>query len=258
MNEQAIRKVTDGLGRYEQRVFPVDNFEFRDEGGVKTLTGYAAVFNRLSEDLGGFREKIAPGAFSKTIKESDIRALFNHDPNFVLGRTKNNTLSLMEDDRGLRVSIKPPDTTWARDLQLSIQRKDIDQMSFGFRVLRDKGEEVETDKEGNIVVTLKEVRLFDVSPVTFPAYPQTKISARWLEVSRVMQSAERGEELGELQRRLLSASLDVLRVSLDVSAPADNGHPDEGTPTGDGHLPEAMESEAFRSARRRLQLAALI
>jgi len=139
------------------------------------IRGYAAMFEKWSEDLGGFVEQIARGAFQKSLKSDDIRALFNHDPNYVLGRIKPGTLRLAEDDKGLAIEVDPPDTQWARDLQISISRGDISQMSFGFRVVADDWKHV-TGKISER--TLLEVRLFDVSPVTFPAYPQTTVKVR--------------------------------------------------------------------------------
>lgn len=139
------------------------------------IRGYAAVFDKFSDDLGGFVEKIARGAFQKSLKSDDVRALFNHDPNYVLGRTKPGTLRLTEDEKGLAIEIDPPETQWARDLQVSIDRGDISQMSFGFRVVADDWKHVNGKASER---TLIEVRLFDVSPVTFPAYPQTTVKVR--------------------------------------------------------------------------------
>lgn len=140
------------------------------------IRGHAAVFDKLSEDLGGFREKINPGTFKGTIKKDDIRALFNHDPNYVLGRNKAGTLKLSEDELGLAIEIDPPDTQWARDLIESMNRGDINQMSFGFTV-KDMGET--WDMTGKIPIReLSDVKLFDVSPVTYPAYPQTTVKVR--------------------------------------------------------------------------------
>lgn len=157
----------------EIRTFPLS--ELRVEGDKKPrIVGYASVFNQKSDDLGGFREIVKPGAFTKTIAESDIRALFNHDPNYVLGRKKTGTLELSEDDHGLRIGINPPETTWAKDLLTSIRRGDIDQMSFGFKTVKDDWEK----RDGENIRSLAEVRLFDISPVTFPAYPQTSVEAR--------------------------------------------------------------------------------
>lgn len=141
------------------------------------IMGHAAVFNTLSQDLGWFREKIDPGAFAESIKEDDIRALFNHDPNFVLGRNTANTLKLSEDDTGLAVEIAPPDTQVARDLLVSIERGDVSQMSFGFRTI-DQAWEIVDEED---IRTLKKAKLFDVSPVTFPAYTETDVAVRSLE-----------------------------------------------------------------------------
>lgn len=156
----------------------IDLIELRmveDEGQKPKIRGYAAVFNKLSEDLGGFKEKIDPGTFKKSIEKDDIRALFNHDANYILGRNKAGTLTLTEDEKGLNIEIDPPDTQYARDLQESIKRGDINQMSFGFVVINDSWD-FEKGKEA--IRTLKEVRLFDVSPVTYPAYPQTSVKIR--------------------------------------------------------------------------------
>lgn len=150
------------------------NFELRANKETPEIVGYSAVFDELSEDLGGFREKIRKGAFSETIQGDDVRALFNHDPNYVLGRTTNETLFLEEDDKGLKIKITPPDTQWARDLIFSVARGDISQMSFGFETLVD-----EWDESGTIPIrTLVKTKLYDVSLVTYPAYPQTSASVR--------------------------------------------------------------------------------
>lgn len=143
--------------------------------GTLKLEGYAAVFNQLSNPLGGFREKINRGAFAETIKKDDIRALFNHDPNFVLGRTTAGTLRLKEDEYGLKIDVDMPDTEWSRGLRETIKRGDVSQMSFGFIVEKD---EWDGNDPKNVIRTLKQVQLMDISPVTFPAYPQTDVSAR--------------------------------------------------------------------------------
>lgn len=146
------------------------------EAGLK-IRGHAAVFNQLSQNLGGFVEKIAPGAFLETIANDDIRALWNHDCNLVLGRNTAGTLTLSEDVTGLYVEIKPPDTQMGRDAVTSIQRRDVTQMSFGFTVPED-GDLWEEMGYGNYVRTIIKATLFDVSPVTYPAYLQTDVDAR--------------------------------------------------------------------------------
>jgi len=158
----------------ERRNIDLTEFRVSDDKKPK-LTGYAAMFEKLSEPIFGFREKIAAGAFANSLKKDDIRALFNHDANYVLGRNKAKTLVLKEDGEGLRIEIDPPDTQWARDLQESIRRGDVSQMSFGFVVKKDEWEHI---KNKESIRTLREVQLWDVSPVTFPAYPETSVKVR--------------------------------------------------------------------------------
>ncbi len=149
-----------------------------DEGGRPTIEGYAAKFNELSADLGGFRERIAPGAFARTLDEgADVRALVDHDPSRIIGRTTAGTLELIEDATGLMVQIDPADTSVGRDLVESIRRGDINQMSFGFTIASE-GDSWGTDAEGQMIRTLTDVDLWDVSAVTFPAYPDTEIAVR--------------------------------------------------------------------------------
>jgi HK97 family phage prohead protease len=158
------------------------------------ITGHAAVFNQRSRDLGGFYEVIAPGAFANTIKSADTRALFNHDQNFVLGRVKSGTLALSEDEKGLFVRISPPDSIWANDLLESIKRGDIDQMSFAFSV--SEAGQTWQRSGGEVLRTLLNIdELFDVSPVTNPAYPQTDVSARSFFEGKIRNLASENPEI---------------------------------------------------------------
>src|ERR1700730_4284811 len=180
----------------ERRDFAAD-LEMRLRVGVDgpgRLIGHAAIFDAV-DDLGRYRERVARSAFADSIRNDDIRALFNHDPNFILGRSKVGTLKLSEDTEGLRVEIDLPATSAARDLVESIRRGDISQMSFGFTALDDSWEK---DSAGVMVRTLRKVRLYDVSPVTFPAYPQTDIKA----VRVVDGDRTRNPRLGLLRRRI--------------------------------------------------------
>jgi HK97 family phage prohead protease len=158
--------------------------ELRAKTGDKPgIEGYAAVFNQRSQNLGGFRETIVPGAFSRALKEDqDVRALVNHDPNQVLGRTKSGTLQLSEDKKGLRFSVDMPDTQTARDLMTSIARGDVDQCSFAFSVRKQAWGDGQDDDTGEKIAIreLHDVDLFDVSAVTYPAYPQTSVDTRSL------------------------------------------------------------------------------
>lgn len=172
--------------------------ELRIQGGGDTpsrIVGHAALFNSLSEDLGGFREQIAPGAFSDSIKSDDVRALFNHSPDYILGRTASGTLTLSEDDDGLVSEIDPPNTQFVRDLMVSIERGDISQMSFAFRVKPD-GQTWE-ERDEMTLRTLTNVTLYDVSPVTFPAYPETDVGVRSMQAYH--------DTLHDAQRRIASA-----------------------------------------------------
>jgi len=151
-----------------------------DDDASGVIEGHAAVFDSWSETLGGmfpFKERVAKGAFKDSIKHDDIRALFNHDPNYVLGRNKAGTLELLEDEVGLKVKITPPDTSWAKDIVTSIRRGDISQMSIGFIVEKDKW----STEDGIDTREIRKVKLFDVSPVTFPAYTQTDVGVRAME-----------------------------------------------------------------------------
>jgi len=185
------------LSDLERRAFRMSELRVEHREGKPVIEGHAAVFNQKA-DIFGFTEEVAPGAFRDSIGTDDIRALFNHDSNFVLGRNRSKTLELTEDERGLFISNIPPETQWARDLLVSIERGDINQMSFGFRTLDDAWATV----DGVPHRTLKRVQLFDVSPVTFPAYPQTDVGVamrsmgQWLkqegkdpEVTAIIQAA---------------------------------------------------------------------
>jgi capsid assembly protease len=137
--------------------------------GKKQIKGYAARFSPVrSQDLGGFVETILPTAFDKCLATNpDIRALWNHSPDYVLGRTVAGTLELSVDEAGLKYTIDPPDTQVARDLMVSLGRKDVDQASFAFCAVKDSWKE---EKDGTILRTLEEVDCFDISPVTYGAY----------------------------------------------------------------------------------------
>lgn len=173
----------------ERRFIPVAtgllSVEERD-GKPPKIKGYAAVFYDGTPETEfrlwpGMVERIAKGAFDRALKDGDdVRGLFNHDPNLILGRTeaKPPTLRLSVDSKGLRYEIDPPDTQVARDLLVAIKRGDVTGSSFGFRVKAEKFIRPEKDKEGPVVRQIEDVELFDVSPVVFPAYEATQVEAR--------------------------------------------------------------------------------
>ena len=147
-------------------------------GSDKKIRGTAVVYNVLSEDLGGFRERIAPGAFKDFLAtQPDVVALFNHDYNQLLGRTASGSVVLTDTPEGLQYEITPADTQGTRDLMALIERGDVTGSSFGFFLGQDK---VETAKDGSIVRTVLAAQLDDVSPVVRPAYPDTSVSVRSL------------------------------------------------------------------------------
>ncbi|MCE9552627.1 MAG: HK97 family phage prohead protease [Planctomycetes bacterium] len=160
-------------------VFAVSSLEIRAAEGDKParLVGYAALFNSLSKDLGGFIERIMPGAFRACLAAGqDIRALVSHNSDWILGRTSAGTLRISEDAKGLAVEIDMPDTTYARDLAESVKRKDIAGMSFGFRV-PEKGERFVTEA-GKTIRELLAIDLREVSVTSIPAYGDTSIALR--------------------------------------------------------------------------------
>jgi len=169
------------------------------------LAGYAAVFDSLSVPMWGFREKIAPGAFSEVLGD-DVRCLLNHDPSLILGRTRSGTLNLAQDDHGLSIDDLLPDTQLGRDTAELVGRGDISQMSFAFSVAEESWE-YHDDGSDDIRTILKFKRLYDVSPVTYPAYPETSIGLRDLEIAqqRVRERIARklpvtGDEVRLLER----------------------------------------------------------
>ena len=156
-----------------------------DKTGKKkvTIRGYAALFNSDSQDLGGFIERIAPGAFDAVMKRgTDVVALYNHDPMFILGRESSGTLRLSIDDRGLRYEIDAPESR--ADVIEAIERGDVRGSSFAFRVKPGQGENWSRDQQGRQIREIREVDgLFDVGPVLKPAYSATEsfVSRRALE-----------------------------------------------------------------------------
>jgi HK97 family phage prohead protease len=172
--EAQNKRVRSGI----ERRYICEEVRIDFENKSPRITGYAAVFNQRTQLWPGFYEEVAPGAFAKSIQADDVRALINHDPNLLLGRTKAETLLLSEDAHGLKYKIIPPDTTYAKDLAVSLKRKDITQSSFGFNIVDHS--ERKDEKTGDRTITLKEVKLYDVSPVTFPAYPGTEAHVRMM------------------------------------------------------------------------------
>lgn len=211
----------------EYRDFEIDELRAVKEGDDEPMkfVGYVARFGSLSLDLGGFQERIRPGAFSKSIASDDIRALFNHKSDYVLGRTTSGTLELREDDKGLLMTVIPPDTQWANDLAASIERKDITGGSFGFRTFKDTWEENKGSNKLPIRI-FEEIGLIDVSIVTFPAYPATKVAVRAEaeaetgididSISRIIIKRSHNLEIDEDDCALINVTIDKLRSFLPL------------------------------------------
>lgn len=179
--------------------------ELRAEGDVRRLVGHAAVFDTDTPigpvDRPYWIERVQRGAFRTAIAQDDVRALFNHDANIVLGRNRSGSLRLSEDDVGLLVEITPPETSAARDVVALVERGDVSQMSFGF-MIRTGGQVWEELPDGTTRRTVRDVILYDVSPVTFPAFPTTDVALREARAAGLLNNSALAEQRAQesLQR----------------------------------------------------------
>ncbi len=172
--KRAIEAVNAAPSTFETRMSMA---ELRLDPESKQLQGYAVVFNKMSEDLGWMREMIAPDAVDRTLRDGlDVRALIDHDPSKILGRTKAGTLRLKKDAYGLQATIDPPKTQAAKDIMESVRRGDVTGMSFAFCCLAEAWD-LSQDPP---MRTVTDMEMRDVSIVTYPAYPQTDIALRSL------------------------------------------------------------------------------
>jgi|15BtaG_2_1085339.scaffolds.fasta_scaffold12649_2 hypothetical protein len=195
----------------EKRYFNIDTRTEKRDDGSTTITGHAAVFNQMSSDLGGFREIIAPDAFSNVLND-DVRALVNHDPNLLLGRTTSGTLRLEQTEKGLQYSFDVPDTTYGRDLVISMERGDITQSSFAFTIEDDSWE---TTEDGEVRTINKVKQLYDCSPVTYPAYPTSDdltLAQRSLAIYKEKEENKR-QEKDLVKRSLLKLKIELKKRS---------------------------------------------
>jgi HK97 family phage prohead protease len=231
LEEENEGRVTgEALSQLETRQFHAD-LELRETPEGMRLEGYAARFNEFSEPL-PFREKIAPGAFKRSLQSrNDVKLLWNHDSSTVLGSTRAGTLRLTEDEYGLRVSAELPDTQAGRDAKVLIQRRDVTAFSFGFTVPKG-GDTWSADGSER---TLNSVRLFEVSTgVAFPAYPTTDGTATVRGLARVAQRAqvdvdaladavlkiENGEDISSDDRVMIESVLNELAPAPEEAEPA--------------------------------------
>jgi HK97 family phage prohead protease len=217
------------MTKVETRQVQVQDLELREEGSTRTFAGYAAVFNSDSEPL-PFIEQIRPGAFQRTLSSrNQIKMFVNHEDTMVLASTRAGTLRLSEDNRGLKVEADMPETSYARDLSVLMQRGDVDSMSFGFHVPRG-GDEWSDDGQRRY---LNEIALREVSVVTgFPAYEATSATIRKAQLlaqrtdtdadalADALTALEAGNELNDDQANLLVDVVDRQRVKAEPTVDA--------------------------------------
>ena len=207
----------------EVRTNSVD-FEVRAEGDGMTFTGYASVFNSPSQDLGGFIEYVAPGAFKRSLQSrNEVKLLWNHDSGEPLASLRGGTMQLVEDERGLKVTAQLPNTTRGRDIAELLRTNVIDSMSFGFNVIKD------TWSRDGQTRTLDSVRLFEVSVVSFPAYEATTAQVRSQptinpdQLADALLKLESGEELDEANATLITDVVNKLKSNPATEEVIDNG-----------------------------------
>ncbi|EJS68528.1 HK97 family phage prohead protease [Bacillus wiedmannii] len=167
------------MNQTEKRELLSSEIEIREvEGGLRTITGYAVKWEMKSVTMGywrRFKEQFKRGAFTDSLTQDDQLALWSHDYSQVLGRTKNGTLRLFEDEIGLRFELDLADTMLGNDTYKTIKRGDVDGVSFGFQMVKEEWDESDPD---NVVRSVTKAKLIEISPVAFPAYPDSQVSAR--------------------------------------------------------------------------------
>ena len=196
----------------EKRIYNIETRIDSTEDGKEIVVGHASMYNTRSEFM-GFYETISENAFTDDlIKSSDVRALINHDQNLILARNTSGTLKLEADKKGLRYEFEMPQTSYGKDLAISMKRGDITQSSFAFTVDED---EWSTDENGNDLRTIKKIkRLYDVSPVTYPAYTDANdliIAQRGL---KEYKETLKKENVKEYKETLMRGSLTSLKIEL--------------------------------------------
>lgn len=211
--------------------FPTARMEVRAEGdGAAVIEGYGAVFDSPSVDFGGWREIIDPGAFTRTLNSGrNVFSFVNHDPEYVLGRTDNESLTLAEDQTGLRFQVTPPATTWASDLLVSMRRGDISGASFMFDVVSEVWEQA---ADGVQERHLTQVRLYECGPVTMPAYPaaDSGVRSRFGEgvaaaapdldvIVRCLGRQQAGIPIPKAERDLLEQVVEAMRGIISTAGP---------------------------------------
>jgi len=216
--EEKDERNLKNYNQMEKRIFNIETRVDSTEDGRDLVVGHASVYDSRSNNLGGFYEFIERGAFNEElISNSDVRALINHDPNLILARNTSGTLNLTADERGLKYEFEMPETSYGKDLAISMKRGDITQSSFAFTVAED---DWSTDADGNNIRTIKKIdRLYDVSPVTYPAYNMAEsdlvVAKRGLKEYQESLVEETKEEIiEEKENNLVRNSLISLNIEL--------------------------------------------
>ena len=194
----------NSLPMAEKRELAESTIELREEGqGARTISGYAVKWDMRSHPLGlftRFREVFKRGAFTETLQNDDVRALWSHDTSKVLGRTKNGTLRLQEDDIGLRFELDLPNNTQGNDAYESIKRGDVDGVSFGFRASEEQWDESDPK---NVLRSIHKAGLLEISPVGFPAYPDSQVDARSADPYKAFKEEQQQKKAKELRQKLI-------------------------------------------------------
>lgn len=224
-----------------------------DDGGAERFAGYASVFNSRTA-IGnplrwGFYEEIAPGAFAKTLAEGDARMLIDHDSYYVVSRSSAGTLTLSEDERGLAVdSALDSELSYVRDLKANLRNGNVTGMSFGFHVIKDEWNSEALEVEGADPVevdvrVIREVRLIEVSAVTFPAYTDTEA-----ELKAVARALDHRGDLAavEARARFRPELLDLVHIDREPGVPTRGAQPAEpAVSTQPSGLPISMRMNAL-------------
>lgn len=201
------------MNKTELRELVSNSIEVReDDNGARTISGYALKWEMKSHTMGywkRFKEQFRKGAFSDSLTSDDQLALWSHDTSKVLGRTKNGTLRLSEDDVGLRFELDLPNTTLGNDVHETIKRGDVDGVSFGFQMNKQEWDEADPD---NIVRTVTKAKLVEVSPVAFPAYPDSQVSAREYDPYKKHIEELQKEELPKIVAEQRKRELQLLKL----------------------------------------------
>lgn len=198
----------------EKRFLKVEKLEVRTQGEgdnpSMTVFGYAVMWNQRSQLIWDtFYEVVAKGAFTKALEQNTIKALWNHNTDYVLGSTKPATLRLKEDDKGLYFEIDLPNNDWGRNAFESIRRGDVDGVSFGFYV--NDCDWLYMQDEEAYLRTLLEIDLFEISPTPFPAYLTSEVDTRSMELRGIKSREQRRAENAEIEK--LKMELDLLEIA---------------------------------------------